>query len=111
MFEDKRCAPYSIHQIALMGVSYGKQVGEWFGPNTIAQVLKWVYIWLTNYIFQIFTCECHLLCRKLATQDKLSSLVFHVALDNTLVINEVSKYTFTILRLWNYISIVYLYLW
>lgn len=40
MFEDKKSAPYSIHQIALMGVSYGKQVGEWFGPNTIAQVLK-----------------------------------------------------------------------
>lgn len=40
MFEDKRSAPYSIHQIALMGVSHGKQVGEWFGPNTIAQVLK-----------------------------------------------------------------------
>lgn len=35
-----RSAPYSIHQIALMGVSHGKQVGEWFGPNTIAQVLK-----------------------------------------------------------------------
>ena len=47
MFEDKRSAPYSIHQIALMGVSYGKQVGEWFGPNTIAQVLKWVLYWLT----------------------------------------------------------------
>lgn len=68
MFEDKRSAPYSIHQIALMGVSHGKQVGEWFGPNTIAQVLK-----------------------KLATMDELSSLVFHVALDNTLVINEVKK--------------------
>lgn len=40
MFEDIKCAPYSIHQIALMGVSEGKQVGEWFGPNTIAQVLK-----------------------------------------------------------------------
>lgn len=44
MFEDKKSAPYSIHQIALMGVSYGKQVGEWFGPNTIAQVLKWVLV-------------------------------------------------------------------
>lgn len=30
--------------------------------------------------------------RKLATMDELSSLVFHVALDNTLVINEVSEY-------------------
>lgn len=39
-FEDKRQAPYSIHQIALMGASEGKNVGEWFGPNTVAQVLK-----------------------------------------------------------------------
>lgn len=34
-----------------------------------------------------------LFSRKLATLDELSSLVFHVALDNTLVINEVSEYT------------------
>lgn len=40
LFEDERCAPYSIHQIALTGKSEGKQVAEWFGPNTIAQVLK-----------------------------------------------------------------------
>lgn len=40
MFEDRRTPPYSIHQIALMGASEGKEVGEWFGPNTIAQVLK-----------------------------------------------------------------------
>lgn len=39
-FEDKRTAPFSIHQIALMGASEGKEVGQWFGPNTIAQVLK-----------------------------------------------------------------------
>lgn len=39
-FEDNRHAPYSIHQIALMGASEGKEVGQWFGPNTIAQVLK-----------------------------------------------------------------------
>ncbi|XP_043794201.1 cysteine protease ATG4B isoform X2 [Apis laboriosa] len=39
-FEDKRNAPFSIHQIALMGASEGKEVGQWFGPNTVAQVLK-----------------------------------------------------------------------
>lgn len=39
-FEDSKKAPYSIHQIALMGESEGKKVGEWFGPNTVAQVLK-----------------------------------------------------------------------
>lgn len=39
-FEDRRTAPFSIHQIALMGQSEGKNIGEWFGPNTVAQVLK-----------------------------------------------------------------------
>ncbi|GLH05003.1 hypothetical protein R5R35_006187 [Gryllus longicercus] len=68
MFEDRRTAPYSIHQIALMGASEGKEVGQWFGPNTVAQVLK-----------------------KLAVYDDWSSLVIHVALDNTVVINEIRR--------------------
>ncbi|OXU30109.1 hypothetical protein TSAR_003785 [Trichomalopsis sarcophagae] len=65
-FEDRRAAPYSIHQIALMGASEGKDVGQWFGPNTIAQVLK-----------------------KLVVYDDWSSITIHVALDNTLVVNDV----------------------
>ncbi|KAF6215200.1 hypothetical protein GE061_009952 [Apolygus lucorum] len=40
MFEDRRSAPYSIHQIALMGAVEGKAVGDWFGPNTVAQALR-----------------------------------------------------------------------
>ena len=40
LFQDKKNAPYSIHQIAQMGASEGKPVGTWFGPNTIAQALK-----------------------------------------------------------------------
>lgn len=39
-FQERRQAPYSIHQVALMGASMGKSVGQWFGPNTVAQVLK-----------------------------------------------------------------------
>lgn len=68
MFEDRRAAPFSIHQIALMGASEGKEVGQWFGPNTVAQVLK-----------------------KLVIYDEWSSLVIHVALDNTVVINDIKK--------------------
>lgn len=68
MFEDRRSAPYSIHQIALMGASEGKQVGDWFGPNTVAQVLK-----------------------KLSAYDEWSNLAVHVALDNTIVVNEIRK--------------------
>lgn len=41
-FQDKKTAQYSIHQIALMGASEDKPVGTWFGPNTIAQTLRWV---------------------------------------------------------------------
>ncbi|KAG8225124.1 hypothetical protein J437_LFUL006147 [Ladona fulva] len=69
MFEDRRAAPFSIHQIALMGASSeGKAVGEWFGPNTVAQVL-----------------------RKLAVYDEWSSLVVHVAMDNTVIIGDIRK--------------------
>lgn len=39
-FEDNRKNPFSIHTIALMGDSEDKKVGEWFGPNTVSQVLK-----------------------------------------------------------------------
>lgn len=39
-FEERKQAPYSIHQVALMGACEGKEVGQWFGPNTVAQVLK-----------------------------------------------------------------------
>ncbi|XP_026463564.1 cysteine protease ATG4B [Ctenocephalides felis] len=65
-FEEKRQAPFSIHQIALMGASEGKEVGEWFGPNTVAQVLK-----------------------KLLIYDAWSDLVIHVALDNMVVKNDI----------------------
>lgn len=56
MFIDKRHSSYSIHQIGKsidrrnlshsfslivqMGNSEGKDIGQWFGPNTIAQVLR-----------------------------------------------------------------------
>ncbi|KAG7199641.1 hypothetical protein KM043_014235 [Ampulex compressa] len=67
-FEDKRAAAFSIHQIASTGASEGKAVGQWFGPNTIAQVLK-----------------------KLVVYDEWSSITIHVALDNTLIINDILR--------------------
>jgi len=39
-FKDDKASCYSIHQVAQMGVAEGKEVGQWFGPNTIAQVFK-----------------------------------------------------------------------
>ena len=95
VFEDTRCAPYSIQQIALMGASEGKQVGEWFGPNTVAQVFKLVRInskWKERRfsLIRIPTILDYVF-RKLAVYDEWNNIVLHVALDNSLVTNEVSK--------------------
>jgi len=68
MFEDRKAAPYSIHQIALMGASEGKNVGEWFGPNTVAQVLK-----------------------KLAVYDEWTAMSIHVAMDNLVIIEDIKS--------------------
>ena len=38
-----------LFSLANMGVSEGKPIGNWFGPNTIAQVLKY----LLDFISQI----------------------------------------------------------
>uniref|UniRef100_A0A669D1T3 Cysteine protease n=1 Tax=Oreochromis niloticus TaxID=8128 RepID=A0A669D1T3_ORENI len=67
-FIDKKDSYYSIHQIAQMGVGEGKPIGQWYGPNTVAQVLK-----------------------KLAVFDTWSKVVVHVAMDNTVVIEEISE--------------------
>uniref|UniRef100_A0A182TAY6 Cysteine protease n=1 Tax=Anopheles maculatus TaxID=74869 RepID=A0A182TAY6_9DIPT len=69
-FEDSKQAPFSLHQIALMGdSSEEKRIGEWFGPNTVAQVLK-----------------------KLVRFDDWCRLVIHVALDNTVATDEIGSY-------------------
>ncbi|XP_072540172.1 cysteine protease ATG4B isoform X2 [Salminus brasiliensis] len=67
-FIDKKDSYYSIHQIAQMGVGEGKSIGQWYGPNTVAQVLK-----------------------KLAVFDTWSRLAIHVAMDNTVVIEEIKR--------------------
>ncbi|KAK2154818.1 hypothetical protein LSH36_256g02042 [Paralvinella palmiformis] len=71
LFLDKKGSPYSIHQIANMGASEGKRIGEWFGPNTIAQVLK-----------------------KLAVYDDWSNIVVHIALDNTIITDDIKALCF-----------------
>ncbi|KAM6970739.1 cysteine protease ATG4A [Aplochiton taeniatus] len=65
-FLDRKDSCYSIHQMAQMGVGEGKSVGEWYGPNTVAQVLK-----------------------KLALFDDWNSLAVHVSMDNTVVIEDI----------------------
>jgi len=68
-FLDNKSAEYSIHQISLMGESVDKKpVGTWFGPNTVAQVL-----------------------RKLCKYDPCNDICVHVAMDNALIISEVKQ--------------------
>ncbi|XP_066565228.1 cysteine protease ATG4B isoform X3 [Amia ocellicauda] len=67
-FIDKKDSYYSIHQIAQMGVGEGKSIGQWYGPNTVAQVLK-----------------------KLSVFDSWSRLALHIAMDNTVVIEEIKR--------------------
>ncbi|KAK3575303.1 hypothetical protein QTP86_023425 [Hemibagrus guttatus] len=67
-FIDKKDSYYSIHQIAQMGVGEGKSIGQWYGPNTVAQVLK-----------------------KLSVFDTWSRLAVHVAMDNTVIIEEIKR--------------------
>nr|XP_046910240.1 cysteine protease ATG4B-like [Dermatophagoides farinae] len=68
MFNDQKTESYSIHQIALMGVCEGKNVGQWFGPNTIAQVL-----------------------RKLSMFDKMNDIFIYVAMDNIVFLDDIRK--------------------
>ncbi|KAM5146662.1 cysteine protease ATG4A [Mantella aurantiaca] len=67
-FIDRKNSCYSIHQMAQMGVGEGKSIGEWYGPNTVAQVLK-----------------------KLALFDEWNSLAVYVSMDNTVVIEDIRK--------------------
>ena len=39
-FLDANTSTYSIHRIAVVGTQFDKQIGEWFGPSTVSQVLR-----------------------------------------------------------------------
>jgi cysteine protease ATG4 len=55
--------------LAQMGNSEGKEIGQWFGPNTIAQVL-----------------------RRIASHELDKQINVHVAMDNTLVLDAIRKF-------------------
>lgn len=92
-FEDNKQAPFSLHQIALMGdSSEEKRIGEWFGPNTVAQVLKYVHPSRLCHAVEplIKGIKCLVArFRKLVKFDDWCRLVIHVALDNTLATDEI----------------------
>ncbi|MCL4132760.1 UNVERIFIED_CONTAM: hypothetical protein GTU68_057165 [Idotea baltica] len=66
LFEDDRKQPFSIHQMAQLGVSEGKKVGQWYGPNTVAHVLK-----------------------KLTTFDHWNNIIVNVVMDNVFIKDEI----------------------
>lgn len=67
LFHDSHSSPVSIQQIALTGaISEKRKVGEWFGPNTMAQVMKKI---------------CH---------DKSLGVSVHVAMDSVVSKAEVA---------------------
>ena len=39
-FLDVRDSEYSLQMIALQGADLGRPVGQWFGPNNVAQAIK-----------------------------------------------------------------------
>lgn len=67
-FNDNVESQYSIHKIASKGCTLEKQVGQWFGPNTVVQVLK-----------------------RLTEEDSENDIVIHVAMDNMVVKSEIRK--------------------
>ncbi|GFY58446.1 cysteine protease ATG4A [Trichonephila inaurata madagascariensis] len=67
-FDDRPECPYSIHKIAMMGHVMDKGIGQWFGPNTIVQVLK-----------------------KLVEDDLDNEMILYVAMDNMVIKSEIRK--------------------
>ncbi|XP_065840728.1 cysteine protease ATG4A-like [Oscarella lobularis] len=65
-FLDQPDALYSIQQITQCGVDFNRRIGEWFGPNNV----------------------CHVI-RKLSQFDDWSSLSVQVAMDMTVIIEEI----------------------
>ncbi|CAH8874527.1 unnamed protein product [Trichobilharzia szidati] len=68
MFQDRRSALYSIQTITLTGVSVGKSIGSWFGPNTVAQVIK-----------------------KLSVYDRWTNLFVHISVEDGIIIDEIKS--------------------
>lgn len=76
LFQDKEECLYSIHNIVRSGQQEGIVIGEWFGPNTIAQALKRMSL-------------AHHKLNQPSNSDTLISI--DAALDNVVVIDEIKS--------------------
>lgn len=104
-FEDRRQAPFSIHQIAQMGASEGKDVGQWFGPNTVAQVLKYEILVLLevndSYII-IFLCYIYnTLFIKSNKKQQVRNLSFKYSIIRIYFCEMLKKYNYIFLNFKN----------
>lgn len=70
-----------------MGDSEGKTVGQWFGPNTIAQVLR-----LASRQSHKINSDC-LHSRRIASNEFDKQVFVHVAMDNTLILEEIRSFS------------------
>lgn len=75
LFQDKVTSPYSIHNLVKIDQQDGKNIGDWFGPNTIAQALKKT----SNTLIDEIKIEPELM------------ISIDTALDNVVVIQEVKS--------------------
>lgn len=71
---------------ALQGVDLGRPLGHWFGPNNVAQVIKYAV-----YIYNIIQpyMDTITIFRKLAIHDTWNQLVVHVAMDMLVVMDDI----------------------
>jgi len=83
LFEDSPSAPFSVHKIAQSGMRYGKSIGEWFGPSTVAQVL----------------CD-------LVNTNQPSGMAMYVSNDSVLYLDEISAICTTNSSTWKSLFIM-----
>eukprot|EP01127_Copromyxa_protea_P019969 TRINITY_DN658_c0_g1_i1.p1 TRINITY_DN658_c0_g1~~TRINITY_DN658_c0_g1_i1.p1 ORF type:complete len:357 (+),score=53.89 TRINITY_DN658_c0_g1_i1:81-1073(+) len=95
-FSDTPDAPLSIQNIAVKGKAYGKRIGEWFGPNTIACALRDLvaeskldlpFIFYVSHESTIFKDEIRQLCTQYE-QDKGSKPGIFMLLPTRLGLNS-----------------------
>ncbi|GAA47364.1 autophagy-related protein 4 [Clonorchis sinensis] len=66
MFQDHKSSLYSIQNITMLGMALDKPIGSWFGPNTVAQVIK-----------------------KLCAYDPCTNWYVHISVEDGVIVDEI----------------------
>ena len=88
------------HILALQGADFGREVGQWFGPNNVAQAVKLV---TKQVVYLLFSFNS---CRRLSLHDSWNKLAVYVAMDMLVIIEDISKHTIVYLLVTIYPSSV-----